>query len=112
MDRKTANLILSEMEAALKPVVERHGLTITKRSGSFDFTSLRLRVDAVEAETAKKQVAAALSSVGVKTDHEFTFAGRTYKVTGTRRGRDFDWVLAARQPDGRMFRFRPEQVPA
>jgi len=111
MDRNKASEIQIQLREALKPILAQHNLVLSKESGRFDFSTLKISFVLGEADVAKQQKQDALADAGIADGQVFQSHGKTWKVVGIKPGRNFDWVIAERQPDGKRFRFHPHDVP-
>lgn len=89
-----------EMKVACEAIAKRHNLDLRAAGGSIGMDKAILRFELVD-PTLKQ---AALASEGLD-NKEFTFRGRRYKVVDFVPSRPRFPVVAARQPDGKRFKF-------
>lgn len=118
-DMVTAKEVMRRAEAALAPLAEEFGLTLTPKGSSYDETVLRLRVElgirqladgrsADQAQFEKFCVIYGLSPN--EFGREFEHGGIRYKIVAVQPSRDKRPIVGARTRDGKRFLFRPLEV--
>jgi hypothetical protein len=112
MDRNTAKTVNAEIAAALKDILAKHGLTQTRLTGRFTASTLDVKIGLADRNHVAQVNSSILDSHGLKLGQVFNYCGKTYKISGTRVGRSFDWILADRTTTGRTFKFRAHQLNA
>ena len=121
MNRSTAKLIGQKIEAALKSIGEELGMQIRARGGSYSATACQIKLEVSElsdngtAQTPERiafiEQAMYYGLVSEDLDAEFTAQnGTTYKIVGlSPRKRKYP-IMAARQPDGKIYKFAEATV--
>ena len=121
MNRSTAKLIGQKIEAALKSVGKELGVQIRARGGSYSATACQIKLEVSElsdngtAQTPERiafvEQAIYYGLVAEDLDAEFKAQdGTTYKIVGlSPRKRKYP-IVAARQPDGKLYKFGQETV--
>ena len=121
MNRATAKLVGQKIEAALKSVGEELGMQIRARGGSYSATACQIKLEVSElsdngtAQTPERiafiEQAKYYGLVPEDLDAEFTAQdGTTYKIIGlSPRNRKYP-IVAARQSDGKLYKFGKETV--
>lgn len=103
MNRRTVQVLDAEVRAALEPVAQKHGLTLSMRGG-FSSHECRLTVT-FELPAAVKEKAALLGLGEEVVGKLFKYGTRTYRVTGLNPRAPSYPIEAERVPDGKRFRF-------
>jgi len=116
IDRALCRTLAAEVEAALKTVAERHGLTVAYAGGSFDASTYRPKITfAAVSDTGRPADWDAWCHVyGFKPEdfgRAFKNAGNTFTVAGLDGNRPKYPVIAVRA-DGKRFKFSAESVVA
>jgi hypothetical protein len=119
-DRPTVRTLREEIESALRPLCEKHGLSLEVGRANFDYQSLTFKVQlAVAGEegvamTREAQDFKLLApQLGLSPDdlgREITAGGNQYKILGYRRLARKTPIIVERQPDGKQFVMTVEQV--
>lgn len=109
MDKNKARMLFKEIQAAVEAVSSKHKCRLTTSNPRSNHAMVRFKIEVTDLDAAP--VPGHQASTDFPNGHTFMFLNRTYKVNGSRPGRDFNWVLAERQPDGKQFRFRPSDIP-
>lgn len=118
-DRVTAKEVIRRAEAALAPLAEEFGLTLTPKGSSYDDTVLRLRVelgirqlaDGRSSDQAQFEKYCVIYGLSPKEfGREFDYCKDRYKIVAVQPSRDKRPIVGARTRDGKRFLFEPEQV--
>lgn len=119
MDRAIAKLISADIEAALQPVAETHGLQIKSKGGRFDDTTYTAKIECSEisngvAQTPKRREFISMcDAFGLKPeqlDATFKVRGETYRITGLAPSRQRYPVIAERVSDGKSYKMAADTV--
>lgn len=120
--RANYRTLMDEIEAALKPIAEKHGLALDRKSRSFYADRLPVKFDLLvttkdkDGNTVDPKAAIFASAArlfGLKPDDfgkEFTSRGETFRITGLNLRRRKYPVSAERVRDGKGFKFPAEDV--
>ncbi len=120
MNRSTAKQLAGKIEAALQPLAGELGMQIRARGGSLSETAYMAKIEVAEvtddgvAKTPervafiKEAMYYGLSPEDL--DAEFTASGVTYKIIGLAPRKRKYPIVAARQPDGKLYKFGAETV--
>lgn len=85
MNKAQANQIAAEMMAGLQAVAAKHGLTVKVKGGTFGNGTFTPKVEFAEAGAAEADFVRYAPSFGLQAStfgKKFTYAGKTYTVTG------------------------------
>ncbi len=120
MNRATAKQLAHRIEAALQPLAEELGMQIRARGGSFSETAYMAKIEVAEVAAdgvamtpeheafIKEAMYYGLSPEDL--DSEFKAKGVTYRIVGlSPRKRKYP-IVAARQPDGKLYKFADKTV--
>lgn len=120
MNRATAKQVGQKIEAALQAIGEELGMQVRARGGSYSATACMIKLEVSEitggvALTPEREafVKEAMSYGLSPTDLDAEFTandGTVYKIVGLApRSRKYP-IVAARQPDGKAYKFGQETV--
>jgi hypothetical protein len=124
-DRTNCRLLAEEIERALQPVAEKHGIVIRSGRGSFSPTNYTLKVECsvrLNGETVTREAEAFkryAEHYGLKPEDLgkiISHGGRQFRIVGLKPNSRRFPVLAERLPDGKRFGLpayavRPDQTP-
>lgn len=112
MDRQTAKSVIAEVETALQEIMTKHGLKLDRGiRARFGSEGIRLTVPMVNVQVQETRNSNILAQFGLDDLKVFTIGGVNYHLNGeTRPGRYDIWLMGTRDRDGRLCRFKPEQV--
>lgn len=115
MDKATVKALAAEMEAALKAVAEKNGVTIKFGGGKYDPTAGTFNPKVtVELPDAKKREFEAYCGIyGLEPEDfgkSFTVGGKTFTVSGLASGRSSKYPILAMNSNGKEFKFTVEQA--
>jgi hypothetical protein len=118
-DKATARVFQKEALAALKPLAEKYGVTVTEAGGlieptrftaKFDFKTADAGAKAVEqAQTDFRQYAQLFDLLPEDYGKTFKHGNHTFTITGLKLGAP-KYSLTARRSDGKLFKFRAEDI--
>ena len=121
MNRAMAKQLAGKIEAALQPLAEELGMQIRARGGSFGETAYMAKIEVSELATngvamtpereafVKQAMHYGLSPLDLDAEFEAK-DGTTYRIVGlSPRKRKYP-IVAARQPDGKLYKFGDETV--
>lgn len=122
-DRINLRKVIEEVEAAVKAVGERYGISITRGSANFDATAATVKLEmvvlaavnskqgdnptVVKARRAWKQQAKAWCFVPERLGHLITYEGEQYRIEGLLPRRHRYPVLAIHLSTGKMIALPP-----
>jgi hypothetical protein len=123
-DRATVRQILAECEEALRPIAEKHGLTLDRKGRTYHHDALPVMYQFLVAEkdedgnvlsAVAKDFVKMASLYGLSSDdlgREFKSGGDTFRVTGLKpRSRKYP-ILAENVKTGKTYKFPLETVKA
>jgi len=114
INRDKAKQISADVEAALKAVATKHGLTVTVRGGSFTAGTFKPRVEFKSGDADRAEFEQYARMFGLPADafgKTFAVRGMRYAIKGLRLNSRKRPVLAERL-DGKMFCFEVAAVLA
>lgn len=121
IDRSTVREILAECEAALRPVAEKHGLTLARKTCTFtaesipvafrmDATASRNGVELTTDEAAYVDRAALWGMEHVKLGAEIYIRGGSFTVVGAKPSSRKYPIIVKRTRDGKLFKMDVQSV--
>lgn len=111
--------LMKQIDIALKPIADQHGIQIRSRTGSFGMAIARVRLEisvlrdgAFETEDRLefRMFCHRWGLTPAHLDKTFISGGHTYQITGGSRQSKRYPIRAKRLPDGKEFKFAAETV--
>jgi hypothetical protein len=119
-DRTNLRIIHDEINAALKPIAEKYGITFTDRGARFNPTNATFKIessvvssDGVVQSSDRQSFTALAPMYGLQSsdlDRLFLFRGEGYTITGLKPRSPKSPILAVSKKNGKTYKFTVDMV--